>query len=368
MGKRDDSLKKIYLFFCILLLALGIYFYPVWKHHVPFLQWIPITEENSISSIKELEEIVIQDLKQGKKEHSLYISKSLVEKMKNINENLDGYYGHVKSYHSSKITLKERVQVKLKYQLSDNYYAYEYLKNGLDIKKQKNALLLAKKAQSIIKKIIKPNMTDYEKEKAIHDYIVKNGTYGFIKGKQKGWSYESKGILLKGKGVCSSYAEAMQLLLSLVDVESKIVIGKADIDHSWNLVKINKMWYHVDTTWDDPVPDKKDRVLYHYFNIPDKWIEKSHEWKREYYEPATSYEENYYVKQNLWCKNYEETKLKINQAVQNKENKITLFLTDRKAKKYTYNFILQQENVRSVRWKYSGESPCLLLEISVTYR
>lgn len=361
-------MKKIYLFFCILLLALGIYFYPIWKEHIPLLQWIPITEENSITSMKELETIVIQDLKEGKNERNLYVPKDFLKNVKKVNENLDGYYGHVKSYHSSKIAVKEKIQVKLKYQLSDNYYAYEHLKNGMDIKERENALLLANRVQSIIKEIITPNMSDYEKEKAIHDYLVENGTYGFIKGKEKSWSYESKGILLKGKGVCSSYAEAMQLLLSLVDIESKIVIGKAEIDHSWNLVKINKMWYHVDTTWDDPVPDEKGRVLYHYFNIPDELIEKSHVWKRDYYEPATSYEENYYARQNLLCKSYEETKLKINQAVQNKEKKITLFLTDNKAKKYTYNFILQQEEVKSIRWKYSGESPCLLLELSITYQ
>lgn len=361
-------MKKIYLFFCILLLALGIYFYPIWKEHIPLLQWIPITEENSITSMKELETIVIQDLKEGKHDRNLYVPKDFLKNVKKVNENLDGYYGHVKSYHSSKIAVKEKIQVKLKYQLSDNYYAYEHLKNGMDIKEREDALLLANRVQSIIKEIIMPNMSDYEKEKAIHDYLVENGTYGFIKGKEKSWSYESKGILLKGKGVCSSYAEAMQLLLSLVDIESKIVIGKAEIDHSWNLVKINKMWYHVDTTWDDPVPDEKGRVLYHYFNIPDELIEKSHVWKRDYYESATSYEENYYARQNLLCKSYEETKLKINQAVQNKEKKITLFLTDNKAKKYTYNFILQQEEVKSIRWKYSGESPCLLLELSITYQ
>lgn len=353
---------------CILFLALGIYYYPIWKDHIPILQWIPITEENSVTSMEELEQIVKHDLEIGKEEHSLYITKEMLQHLKGVNENLDGYYGHVKSYHASKVAIKGKIQVKIQYQLSDNYYAYAYLKNGMDIKNKKNALLLANEVKAVLELVIKPNMTDYDKEKAIHDYIVKNGTYGFIEGKEKGWSYESKGILLRGKGVCSSYAEAMQLLLSLVDVESKIVIGKAEIDHSWNLVKINKMWYHVDTTWNDPVPDEKGRVLYHYFNIPDELIEKSHIWKRDYYEPAISYEENYYVKQNLLCKNYEETKLKINQAVQKKEKKITLFLTDEKAKKYTYNFILQHEEVKSIRWKYSGESPCLLLELNVVYR
>ncbi len=42
--------------------------------------------------------------------------------------------------------------------------------------------------------------------------------------------------------------------------------------HGWNLVKINGNWYHVDVTWDDPVPDTPGRVNHTYFMLSDQAI------------------------------------------------------------------------------------------------
>ena len=342
--------------------------YPVWKEKLHLLKREPITEENTVSSMNELENRVIKSLEQGKTEESFYLKGINTEQLEKVNANLDGYYGYVKSYYIAKWPQKGLYQTKLNYELSDNYYAYYHLTKGLDISEHEEAQKLAQKAQQVIDEVIKEGMNDFEKEQVIHDYIIKQGQYAFLTGEKEEDSYDAKGILLEGKGVCSSYSESMQLLLSLAGVESKIILGKADIDHSWNLVKLDGKWYHVDATWDDPVPDEKGRVLYNYFNVPDELMAKTHTWDETRYEKATSYEENYYARQGNLCKNYEETKARIIKGIKNKETKIELLLTDEKAKDYSYNFVLQYGSVKSIRWKNSGESPCLVMEMTVSYR
>lgn len=140
------------------------------------------------------------------------------------------------------------------------------------------------KAKSIISKIIKPGMTDLQKEKAVHDYIVNNTRYDEInydKGTIPDESYSPYGVLIKGTAVCEGYAKATALLLNMAGVKSIVVLGW---DHAWNIVKINGRYYHLDTTWDDPVTSSGENLLrYDYFNLSDSQISKDHFWDKEKY-------------------------------------------------------------------------------------
>ncbi|WP_167693430.1 DUF5050 domain-containing protein [Sporosarcina ureae] len=50
------------------------------------------------------------------------------------------------------------------------------------------------------------------------------------------------------------------------------------MNHGWNKVKIDNVWYNLDSTWDDPVPDRKGKVGYGYFLVSDKQLAKTHSW------------------------------------------------------------------------------------------
>ncbi|WP_333870351.1 stalk domain-containing protein [Desulforamulus putei] len=142
------------------------------------------------------------------------------------------------------------------------------------------------KSVEIIKKVIKPGMTDLEKEKALHDYIVLNTRYdyeNYQKDKIPKESYTAYGVLVKGVGVCQGYASAMSKLLNMVGIENHFIIGtgrgsRGTEAHGWNKVKIDGRWYHLDTTWDDPAPDQPGRISYKYFNLTDDQIKKDHSW------------------------------------------------------------------------------------------
>ncbi len=119
---------------------------------------------------------------------------------------------------------------------------------------------VSKVAKKIISQIIKAGMSDFEKAKAIHDYMVVNIDYDFdnyCAGTIPRDSYEISGALLKKYAVCSGYAKTFKYLCDMVDLECTYVTGKARGSHAWNQVKIDGKWYNVDVTWDDPVETGK---------------------------------------------------------------------------------------------------------------
>ncbi|SEF78924.1 Transglutaminase-like superfamily protein [Caloramator fervidus] len=156
----------------------------------------------------------------------------------------------------------------------------EYMFNKEDLILMRNKV--KEKAKSIIEDIIKPEMSDYEKVKVIHDYIIKNTKYDYLNVLNDTIpevSHTPYGTLINGVAVCDGYATAFNMLLSMVGVESKIVFGFANgLPHAWNMVKLDGTWYHVDVTFDDPVVNggKIDVIRYDYFIITDSQILQDH--------------------------------------------------------------------------------------------
>lgn len=125
--------------------------------------------------------------------------------------------------------------------------------------------------------------TDYKKEKAIHDKLIKWCSYD-IKAAEDPTiyahpdSFSAYGAFVNRKAVCVGYAQAMKLLLSSVGIKSLYVTGTANGGgHAWNEVQIGGKWYFVDATFDDPVyvdsnGNYLDRntVSYTYFNFKSK--------------------------------------------------------------------------------------------------
>jgi transglutaminase-like putative cysteine protease len=139
------------------------------------------------------------------------------------------------------------------------------------------------KASEIIGDIIEDGMSDYKKERAIHDYIVNNTVYdyeNYIQDTIPDESHSDYGALINGIAVCDGYAKAAYRLLTLAGIECYYVIGYADGNgHAWNIVKINDVYYHLDVTWDDPVLLSGGNLLiYDYFNISSSEMSIDHSW------------------------------------------------------------------------------------------
>lgn len=142
---------------------------------------------------------------------------------------------------------------------------------------------IAEKVNTVLSTIITPNMSQLDKELAIHDYIVAN-TYYDMEGVENNNipedDYNPYGVLINGKAVCQGYAETFSLLSILEGIPVQIV-DDYKINHAWNVVRLDDgNYYQVDTTWDDPVAsvtNSDSNYLNHsHFNLSDKQMFSDH--------------------------------------------------------------------------------------------
>ena len=47
--------------------------------------------------------------------------------------------------------------------------------------------------------------------------------------------------------------------------------------HTWNIVRINGKYYHLDATFDNTLGNDKKEIRYDYFNLDDQQIFRDHE-------------------------------------------------------------------------------------------
>lgn len=148
--------------------------------------------------------------------------------------------------------------------------------------------------------------SDYEKVKGVYEYLIDTTIYDR--------AYMGKSIyemFLDGRAVCEGYARATQYLLTKLDVECLYLTGiggeineprSSWEDHGWNIVKIDGIYYQLDTTWGDPVNDSGIQTkTFHYLNLPDEEMFRTHEpenWNRypictDTYYSYYQYEGNY---------------------------------------------------------------------------
>ncbi|WP_010302293.1 transglutaminase domain-containing protein [Kurthia senegalensis] len=143
--------------------------------------------------------------------------------------------------------------------------------------------VVTERVQQIVASVTRPDMTDVEKVKALHDYVVTHTIYA-SEGLQTS-QYTPYTILAEGKGVCQAYALLTYRLLQEAGIENMYVTGYTDESHAWNLVQLDGRWYHLDTTWDDPVyataylekfPELYSTVSYAYFLLSDDSMMQDH--------------------------------------------------------------------------------------------
>lgn len=150
--------------------------------------------------------------------------------------------------------------------------------------------LIDNKVNEIINNLITNNMKDDEKVKIIHDYIINNTVYDedfcieedpddcvTTSPYQSDTAY---GVLFEHYGICSGYTDLMAIFLTKLNIINYRVTNDS---HTWNAVKIDNAWYHLDATWDDPISE--ENILSHdYFLITtneDNNLKKSHVFDKE---------------------------------------------------------------------------------------
>lgn len=192
--------------------------------------------------------------------------------------------------------------LQLKAALKDTYSKDDYLErswieikpNAYDtedgVKTTLNIKYLCTKAQedyidneleSATYSIIDDTMSDYDKVKAINEYIINRYEYDH---NLKSLSVYS--ALTTSEAVCQGYAMTAYKMFNYAGIENRIIVGTArGTSHSWNLVKVDGNWYQIDITNND------SGNPYKYFLVNDQvLINNNYIWDSKMYPSAS---ENY---------------------------------------------------------------------------
>ncbi len=123
--------------------------------------------------------------------------------------------------------------------------------------KGSNAELVYNKAKSVLRNICDDSMTDFEKIKAIYDWLILNVQYDKVAASSESitsdWvSYDAwypEGVFLNHKAVCDGLARSLLIMARIENIGAIRVSGYHNGGgHAWNKVYINGKWYGIDAT------------------------------------------------------------------------------------------------------------------------
>ncbi len=185
------------------------------------------------------------------------------------------------------------------------------------------------KAQTIVKEI-PAQWSDYQKVKYLHDYLV-NHCIPNVNDKNNPLNNEAYGALMLGRAMCEGYTNAMQLLCNLAGIENTVVSynsytnaeGQEVEGHTWNLIKMDDSYYHVDVGSDDPIEEISSGhqtaaslqgyhyVSYQYFGLTTAEIDQLHgipvgKTFEKLMPSCTATKDNYYVVEGLLFNDYDQ--------------------------------------------------------------
>ena len=182
----------------------------------------------------------------------------------------------------------------------DIEFYIDYVKYGTNEKVDSETLReYEAKSEAVIKEFISneidgKNLSDAEKVLKINNFLAKNARYNHDsvrRGEYIVTDHIAYGVLVKGIGVCESYAKAFDLMAQAAGVETIYVTGEGvnpgnskGESHAWNMVKIDGDWYNIDTTWND----QESGVIYDYFLKPDSVMNATHRRDNSYPYPEAN--------------------------------------------------------------------------------
>ncbi len=176
-------------------------------------------------------------------------------------------------------------------------------------------------ASAVLKEIITEDMSPYEKEKAVYDWMTTKLSYdtGILQviPRTESDCDNPYGVLKYHNAVCVGYATTFRLFMQMLDIPCMVVHNKSLI-HTWNLVQLDDAWYHVDIYSDQDVGG------YANFNMNDELAANNYDWDRDFFPAATALTYNYGYQNRVIVKDIYQVPQLIYKGLEEKQGSIFL--------------------------------------------
>lgn len=206
-------------------------------------------------------------------------------------------------------------------------------------------------------------LSEYEKIKKVYELIIERVEYN----KEASDNQNIYSVFVNNQSVCAGYAKAAQHLLNQLGIFCTYVTGRVYTGeaHAWNIVKCDGEYYHVDTTWGDPVFLQKkselgitgDEVTYDYLCCPDSELFKTHILEPEsMYPKCTASEYEYYRRNGMYYETADEDVFEsvLQKSIENKQNLVIFKFPNDEVYEQAYDILfgglLEKEAQYLGRW------------------
>ena len=149
----------------------------------------------------------------------------------------------------------------------------------------------------------------YDAVKSVYAYFVKNFEYAY--NLESDLRYHSAiSVFMYRKSVCEGFALAFANVLNRLGIPCGIVTGYSSLDgtfgaHAWNIVELDRKYYHLDVTW-DICTKEKEIDTFDYFFLDDSLVRKDHQWNDPSIPVASDSTKEFYKKNKCFCINEQE--------------------------------------------------------------
>jgi len=207
------------------------------------------------------------------------------------------------------VVIADQYTIKSTKQISDAYKAGD----DKDLSKaDKETMQMAKK---VLDEVTDEKMSDYEKELAVYEWMVKNiksGSNSLLASNQTPEAVSTPHGVLKGhNAVCVGYATTFRLFMQMMDIDCKVVHNK-EAYHSWDEVKLDDDWYYVDVYSDAG----SGSASYANFNMTDDMAASGHDWDRSFWPSAVGTKYNYAILNAKECNDIFKIPAKIRKSLE----------------------------------------------------
>lgn len=174
--------------------------------------------------------------------------------------------------------------------------------------------------------------TVYEAIKTVYTYFVNSFEYAYDKADNTRY-HSAISVFLYRKSVCEGFALALANVLNRLGIPCGIITGYSEINgvngaHAWNIVELDKKYYHLDVTW-DICTKNKGSGLFDYFLLDDTLAQKDHRWSDIHVPHATDSTKELYAYKGLRCSTEQECIRVIVSGLKQRKSSIDFRLTNR---------------------------------------
>lgn len=179
-------------------------------------------------------------------------------------------------------------------------------------------LVLYDAAVAWLEENITEDMSDYAKCETIYNYLAGNVIYSYdlLNALNTSYTFDrgitAYGAMVDGVTICQGYADAFDMLTSMLGMECVQVFGYGNNEpHNWNQIKLGDHWYHVDCTFGNAFSVGDNTSSKAYLFSFDNQLQRTHRWDREMYPESTDDSLFYYNYYDLYVTNDEEMEAKV---------------------------------------------------------